>query len=106
MEISTSLKETLRIKPFFFNNDDFTINCCKIFYAESFLLAKLLKYLKFRKDLKNIDVLIKEIELLITKKPKENIVNNNYSSIQIVIRAKSGVFKGFYILLPNFIDPK
>ena len=107
MEISHALKEQLKIRPLTFRsqteNLNFQVFCWDIFDAESFLFTKLLKSLRFRKDLKNIQPLISEIEALTSNKPKE-VPPKNANSIQIVLRVKSSSFKGFYILLPNSLD--
>ena len=114
MEISNSLKDALKIKQISFENDqnelNLTLHCWNIFNSESFLLAKLLKSLRFRKDLKNIEPLITELESIVQQdqsndeKPIQN--PSSPSSIQIVIRAKSGSFKGFYMLTNNLLNNK
>lgn len=111
MEISNSLKELYNTKPISFVNEqnelEFSLHFWNLFTHDCPLTVKLLKTLRFRKDLKNIEAFIKELENFMGNTPqRDSSVSKPQSSVQIVIRAKSGSFKGFYMLLPNFSDPR
>lgn len=118
MEISNSLKDSLKIKNISFesvqNKLNLSLHCWNIFNSESFLLDKLLKTLNLRKDLKNIEPFIAELKEFIQTKSNDQIneknqINQELSSlnpVQIVIRAKSGSFKGFYFLTKNLSNSK
>lgn len=102
MEIPQALKELLNINPSFPKNEGKFV--WDLFLPQSFLLKKLLKTLRFRKALKHLEPTLSQIEEYVGSSSKEASSNNNkaFSLLQIVIRAKSGSFKGFYMLLPSF----
>lgn len=116
-EITPPLKELLNLNTGALEPEN--NYCWGFFMPDSVLLKKLLKMLRFRKDLRNIEPIILHLYSYTTNSAKEaitasTIYNNSpntiqsnnklFSSMQIVIRAKSGSFKGFYMLLPNFLE--
>ena len=109
MEISLNLKDIFNIKPLLFTTEanelNFQVYFWQLFTHDCPLTTKLLKVLRFRKDLKKIDEFIKTLENFIGTNHRESTPKPN-SSVQIVLRAKSGSFKGFYMLLPNFGDQR
>lgn len=103
MEIPQMLRELLNINPSFPQNEGKFV--WDLLLPQSYLLKKLLKTLRFRKVLKHLEPTLSQIEEYAGSSSKEAASNNNskaFSLIQIVIRAKSGSFKGFYMLLPSF----
>ena len=108
MEIEPMIREILKFKKPVFDStqnekQNFLLNFIDIFEKDSLSCMKLIELLRGKKDLINIQNLTSKLHEYCEIKENEqlkHIPRKDNTLFQIVIRSKSGKFKGFYISIP------